>query len=70
MRMNAGLCSPQPLLLDGPAAAEFTGVSMGVLQRWVTEGLPFVRVGRGGRKMYTRRDLEQFVERRKERANP
>jgi len=32
--------------------------------------LPFVRAGRGGRKMFTRRDLERFLERLKERSEP
>ena len=44
------------------------GVSVGVIRGWVADGLPFLRAGRGGRKMFTRRDLERFVERLKEQA--
>ena len=55
-----------PLLLDTRGAAALVGVQPGVLRRWVQDGLPFVRAGRGGRKMFTRRDLEKWVERLKE----
>jgi predicted site-specific integrase-resolvase len=58
----------EPLLMDINAAATFIGIGPGVLRRWVSDGLPFVRAGRGGRKLFTRRDLERFVERRKESA--
>jgi DNA-binding transcriptional MerR regulator len=58
--------SPEPLLFDVVRAAQVVGVSVGVLRGWVAEGLPFVRAGRGGRKMFTRRDLERFIERQKE----
>lgn len=57
-----------PLLLDASTAAAFVGVQVGVLRRWVRDGLPFVRAGAGGRKMYVRRDLERFIERLKETA--
>jgi predicted site-specific integrase-resolvase len=60
---------PMPLLLDASAAAAFVGVQVGVLRRWVRDGLPFVRAGAGGRKMYVRRDLERFIERLKETTN-
>ena len=62
--------SPQaePLLLDITRAAAFVGVGVGVIRGWVLDGLPFVRAGRGGRKMFVRRDLERFVERQKEQA--
>lgn len=56
----------EPLLLDGPAAAAFVGVGEGVLRRWVQEGLPFVKAGRGGKKMFAPQDLKKFVERLKE----
>ena len=56
------------MLLDVAAAAAVVGVGIGVIRGWVADGLPFVRAGRGGRKMFTRRDLERFVERRKEQA--
>jgi hypothetical protein len=56
----------EPLLFDSQRAAEMVGVSVGVLRGWVSQGLPYVRAGRGGRKMFTRRDLEKFVERQKE----
>lgn len=56
----------QPLLLDTPSAAALVGVRPGVLRRWVQDGLPFVRAGAGGKKMYVRRDLEKWIERNKE----
>lgn len=58
----------EPLLLDVAAAAAIVGVGMGVIRGWASDGLPFVRAGRGGRKMFTRRDLEKWSERLKERA--
>ncbi|MFI5117192.1 MAG: helix-turn-helix domain-containing protein [Terriglobales bacterium] len=58
----------ESLLLDTSAAAAFVGVGTGVLRRWVAEGLPFVRGGRGGRKLFTRRDIERWIERNKESA--
>lgn len=63
----AGVCA-EPLLFDIQRAAQVVGVSVGVIRGWVADGLPFVRAGRGGRKMFTRRDLERFVERQKEQA--
>ena len=68
MGTNAGVCAPEPLLLDVAAAAAIVGVGVGVIRGWVADGLPFVRAGRGGLKMFTRRDLERFLERLKERA--
>jgi len=59
---------PEPILLDSAAAAGYVGVSVGVIRGWVGAGLPFIRAGRGGRKMFTRRDLEKWVERNKETA--
>lgn len=67
MGTNTGVC-PEPLLIDVVRAAEVVGVSPGVIRGWVADGLPFIRAGRGGRKMFTRRDLERFVERQKEQA--
>jgi hypothetical protein len=56
------------LLIDAKAAALFVGIGEGVLRGWVACGLPFVRAGRGGKKMFARRDLEKWVERVKEVA--
>lgn len=58
--------APTPLLLDINGAATFLGVGVGVIRGWVADGLPFVRAGRGGKKMFVRRDLEKWIERRKE----
>jgi len=55
-----------PLLLDINAAARFVGVGSGVIRGWVNDGLPFVRAGRGGKKMFSPVDLKRFVERKKE----
>lgn len=55
-----------PLLLDINAAAQFVGVGSGVIRGWITEGLPFVRAGRGGKKMFSPADLKRFVEKSKE----
>jgi hypothetical protein len=60
----------EPLLLDIVRAAAFVGVGIGVIRGWVSDGLPFLRAGRGGRKMFTRRDLERFVERLKVQSGP
>jgi len=51
MKINASECPREPLLLDTLAAAAFVGVGKGVIRRWVSEGLPFVRAGSGGKKM-------------------
>jgi len=64
----APINQPEPILLDSVAAAVYVGVSVGVIRGWVSLGLPFIRAGRGGRKMFTRRDLEKWVERNKETA--
>jgi DNA-binding transcriptional MerR regulator len=69
MGTNVGVCAPEPLLIDVSRAAEVVGVSVGVIRGWVADGLPFVRAGRGGRKMFTRRDLERFIERQKEQSD-
>jgi len=55
-----------PLLIDIRAAAQLVGVGTGVIRGWINDGLPFVRAGRGGRKMFDPRDLKKFVEKRKE----
>jgi hypothetical protein len=65
-RVMAATSSTEPLLLDSPKAAELVGVSVGVLRGWVAAGLPFIRAGRGGRKLFTRRDLERWIEKQKE----
>jgi hypothetical protein len=55
-----------PLLIDRHAAAKFVGVPHGTIRRWDEEGiLPSVHAGRGGRRMYSPRDLERAVERMK-----
>jgi excisionase family DNA binding protein len=56
----------EALLLDMNTAAEYVGVGVGVVRSWVRDGLPFVRGGRGGKKLFTRRDLERWIERLKE----
>jgi hypothetical protein len=56
------------LLIDTNAAAAFVGTIPGVIRGWVAEGLPFVRAGRGGKKLFGRRDLERWIERLKEKA--
>ncbi|MBZ5569004.1 MAG: helix-turn-helix domain-containing protein [Acidobacteriia bacterium] len=58
----------EPLLMDINAAAAFVGVGSGVIRGWASDGLAFVRAGRGGKKMFARRDIERYVERRKESA--
>lgn len=58
----------ETLLLDVRAAAKFLGVGIGVIRGWSAEGLPFIRGGPGGKKLFTRRDLEKWVERLKESA--
>jgi len=60
--------TPTPILLDAIGAAKFLGLTKGIIRGWVANGLPFVRAGRGGRKMFTRRDLEKWIERKKETA--
>jgi hypothetical protein len=59
-----------PLLLDTASAAVVVDVSTGVIRGWVGNGLPFVRAGRGGKKMFSRHDLEKWIERIKESAQP
>lgn len=61
-----GGSSPVPILIDVQAAALHVGVGVGVIRSWVRDGLPFVRGGRGGKKLFARRDLEKWVERMKE----
>lgn len=58
----------EPLLVDVRDAAAYLGTTPGVVRGWVAAGLPFIRAGRGGKKMFTRRDLERWVERQKESA--
>jgi DNA-binding transcriptional MerR regulator len=60
--------STEPLLLDINKAATLTGVSTSTLRHWTTDGLPFIRGGPGGKKLYCRRDIERFVESLKECA--
>lgn len=59
----------EPLLLDITLAATIVGVSPSTIRRWTSEGLPFVRGGPGGKKLYCRRDLERWIERLKEQAS-
>lgn len=58
----------EPLLFDIVRAAAVVGVSVSTIRHWTSDGLPFVRGGAGGKKMYCRRDLERFIERLKESA--
>lgn len=65
---SSNTIAPTPLLLDIHGAAVFLGVGVGVIRGWVADGLPYIRAGRGGKKMFVRRDLEKWIERRKESA--
>ena len=58
----------EPLLFDIARAANIVGVSPSTIRHWTSDGLPFVRGGPGGKKLYSRRDLERFIERLKENA--
>ena len=58
----------EPLLIDISRAALIAGVSASSIRKWTADGLPFVRAGAGGKKMYARRDIERFIERLKERV--
>jgi DNA-binding transcriptional MerR regulator len=58
----------EPLLFDIAYAANVVGVSVSTIRHWTSDGLPFVRGGPGGKKLYSRRDLERFIERLKESA--
>jgi Helix-turn-helix domain len=69
MGTSTGACAPAPLLLDIKAAAAYVGVGVGVVRGWVREGLPFISAGRGGKKMFTRRDLERWLERLRQNAS-
>jgi len=55
-------------LVDVPTAASITGTSVGTIRRWVADGLPYVRAGAGGKKMFDAADLRKWIERCKERA--
>lgn len=65
-KTQQGGSSPVPILIDVRAAALHVGVGVGVIRAWVRDGLPFVRGGRGGKKLFARRDLERWIERLKE----
>jgi len=58
----------EPLLLDITRASSVVGVSVSTLRHWTADGLPFIRGGPGGKKLYQRRDLERWIERLKESA--
>lgn len=64
--MPAPISKPETLLFDTPGAAALVGVQPGVVRRWVSDGLPFIRAGRGGKKFFARKDLERWIERNKE----
>jgi hypothetical protein len=66
MSTSAAAPDLQTLLLDINAAARLVGVGSGVIRGWVAEGLPFIRAGRGGKKMFSPVDLKRFIERQKE----
>jgi hypothetical protein len=56
-----------PLLMSIEDAARFVGgIGTGTLRRWCAEGLPYVRAGRGGKKLFDPKDLRKYVERLKE----
>jgi excisionase family DNA binding protein len=55
-----------PLLIDVPTAAKLTGTSIGTIRRWVADGLPHVRAGAGGKKLFDLTDLRKWIERQKE----
>lgn len=59
----------EPLLVDVTRAAAIVGVSISTIRHWTSDGLPFVRGGSGGKKMYCRRDLERWIERLKDQAS-
>lgn len=67
-RFMALIPQPEPLLIDVHGAAAYVGVGTGTIRRWTADGLPFVRAGRCGKKLYDRADLRRFVERLKESA--
>jgi len=56
----------EPMLIDLLTAARLTGTSPGTIRRWVTEGLPFVRAGACGKKMFEPCDLKKWIEQMKE----
>jgi excisionase family DNA binding protein len=58
----------EPLLIDVARAAALVGVGVSTIRRWTADGLPFIRGGPGGKKLYARRDLERWIERLKESA--
>ena len=58
----------EPLLLDIVHAAEVVGVGTGVIRGWTADGLPYIRAGRGGRKMFRRADLASWIARMMETA--
>jgi hypothetical protein len=66
MSTSVAVADLQTLLLDINAAARLVGVGSGVIRGWVAEGLPFIRAGRGGKKMFSPIDLKRFIERQKE----
>jgi excisionase family DNA binding protein len=61
-----GDTSSFPLLIDIAAAAKLTGTSVGTLRRWVADGLPYVRAGAGGKKLFDPGDLRKWIETQKE----
>jgi hypothetical protein len=51
----------EPLLLDINSAAKFVGVGPETIRGWILEEqLPFVRAGRGGKKMFAPADLKSL----------
>lgn len=60
MQLNAENQSPAPFSLSFPAAANYVGISVRTLQRYVAENkLPVRKVG--GRSLILRADLERLV---------
>jgi DNA-binding transcriptional MerR regulator len=58
----------EPMLVDVPAAAQLTGTSIGTIRRWVADGLPHIRAGAGGKKLFEPVDLQKWIARLKESA--
>jgi excisionase family DNA binding protein len=65
----ASLSQPEPLLIDVAAAAAYVGVPVSQIRRWTSDGLPYVRAGRGGKLLYDRNDLRRYIERLKESSH-
>lgn len=67
---SAAPAQPKPAraLLDTPSAAKMIGMSSRTLEKWRTlgEGPPFLKFGR--RVLYSRTDLESWIESRRRQS--